>query len=125
MREQESLAVECCHAARTGGRHGLTVRRVFHVARGEYALDAGLRRRALDLDIALGIECELTLENVGVGVVSYGQEEARDVDRALLARGAVAESCSSPSTSAVFCSNRTSMLEVEKTRSCIAFEARR
>ncbi len=32
---------------------------------------------------------------------------------------------SSPSTSAVFCSNRTSMLEVEKTRSCIAFEARR
>ena len=59
--------------------------RVADVAGGEYALDVGYRRSRLDLDVALGVEVQLVGEKLGVGVVSDGQEESRDVDFDLLA----------------------------------------
>ena len=59
--------------------------RVADVARGEDAFDVGYRRARFDLDVAFGVELQLVAEQLRVGMVSDGQEEARDVDLHLLA----------------------------------------
>ena len=84
LSQQEAFAVECGNTARTGGGDGLAVVGVLHVARGEDALDRGLRGARLGADVAFGIELELSGEELRVGMVTDGEEEARDVDRALL-----------------------------------------
>ena len=64
---------------------GLRVVRVADVARGEDAFDVGYRRARFDLDVAFGVELQLVAEQLRVGMVPDGQEEARDVDLHLLA----------------------------------------
>src|SRR6185312_7607541 len=89
LRGKIFLGVERGHAAGAGGGHRLTVDLVHHVAAGEHALDAGLGRARLDDDVAVGIEVELALEQLGRGLVADGDERAFDLDSADLA-GALA-----------------------------------
>ena len=86
-RQQETFAVEGGDAARACGRDGLTVVGILDVTRGEDSFECRLRCSRLGYDVAFGVESELAGEDLGVGVVAYGEEESRDVDYGLLTRG--------------------------------------
>ena len=91
LRREIFLGVERGHAAGAGGGDRLAVDFVHHVAAGEHALDAGPRRARLDPDIAVAIEVELALEQLGRRLVADGDERAFDLDPADLARALVAD----------------------------------
>ena len=59
-----------------GGRDGLAVREVLHVAAGEDAGDVRVRVPGLRPDVAVVVKLELALEEVGVRRVADGDEEA-------------------------------------------------
>ena len=81
---QESLAVQRGYTARTGCCNGLTIVRILHIPGGKDTLDRGLRGARLYADVTLVVEGELTVEQIGVRMVADGQEEAGQVDCALL-----------------------------------------
>ena len=58
---------------------------ILHIASSEYTLDVGLRSARDSLDISLLIQLQLTLEELGVGMVTNSKEEAHNIDRSLLA----------------------------------------
>src|SRR3546814_3168780 len=62
---EETLGVECSHAAGPGRGHRLPVDLVLHVAAGEHARNARARASGLHLDIALAVEIELALKQAG------------------------------------------------------------
>src|SRR5581483_10900072 len=69
------LRVDRRLAAGAGGRDGLAVVVVVHVARGEDALDRGERGPALHLEVAVLLELELIGEELDVGRVADRDEE--------------------------------------------------
>src|SRR3954470_3976425 len=72
------FGIECSHATRAGGGDGLAVGVVLDVAAGEDALDVGgggALGQAGD-EVAGVLHRELALEQVGVGEVPDGDEEA-------------------------------------------------
>src|SRR5687768_17107828 len=83
---EEAQGVERRHAPRAGARHRLPVDMVLDVAGGEDAVHAGGGSKAGESgaghDVPV-LHLELTLEDVGVGLVADGDEAApeRDVDR--------------------------------------------
>ena len=74
-----------------GGRNRLAVDLVHHVAAGEHAVDVGPRRARLDDDIAVIVQLELALEQLGRGLMADGDERAFDFDPADLAGPLVAD----------------------------------
>src|SRR5262245_40929599 len=73
---QPALGVDRGHATAASGGDRLTVHRIVHVASGEHALDAGLLAARGHDHIALGVGGELALEELGVGLVTDGDEHA-------------------------------------------------
>src|SRR5689334_20995868 len=63
------------HAARAGGGDGLAVSAILHVAGMEHAGNVGARAAFRD-DVAFRIGFDLAPENLGVGNVPDGHEEA-------------------------------------------------
>ena len=53
MRLEPALGIQRRHASRASGRDGLAVDLVLDIAAREHAVDAGVRRARLDLDVAL------------------------------------------------------------------------
>src|SRR6266511_69143 len=73
---EEPLRVDGGLAAGAGGGHRLPVARVCHVARGEHALDARLRRGRLHGDVADVVHVELPAEDLRVRLVADPHEHA-------------------------------------------------
>src|SRR3546814_9383211 len=71
---EETLGVECSHAAGPGRGHRLPVDLVLHVAAGEHARNARARASGLHLDIALAVEIELALKQAGRRRMTDGDE---------------------------------------------------
>ena len=71
VRFQETLGFDGGFAAGAGSGDGLAVDAVFDVSGVEDAFDAGAGA-ALSNDVAVGIEVDLPLENLGVGDVADG-----------------------------------------------------
>ena len=71
-----------------GGGDGLAVGVVLHVAAGEHTLDVGGGgpARAPGDEVAVVLELELALQQVGVGLVADGHEQAGDREVGLLRR---------------------------------------
>src|SRR5207249_3179667 len=84
LRLEEPLRVDRGHAARAGGGHRLAVARVLDVAAGEDAGDVGLRRPWPGHDVAALVHLELAREELRVGLVADGDEEALGLERAAL-----------------------------------------
>src|SRR5205809_4310600 len=84
LRLEEALRVDRGHAARAGGGHRLAVARVLHVAAGEDAGEARLRRARPGHDVAALVHLELACEELRVGLVADGDEEALGLERAAL-----------------------------------------
>ena len=82
-RLQIALSLEGSLAACTSSHDGLAVGRVANVASGIDARDVGGLRLALRHDEAHLVEIDLTTEEVGVGMVADGEEEA--IDREVVA----------------------------------------
>src|SRR5882672_8835775 len=61
-----ALGIERGHAAATGRRDGLPVREVLHVATGEDARHVRVGAPRPRLDVAVVVQLELALEEVGV-----------------------------------------------------------
>ncbi len=72
------------HAAGAGGGDGLTVDVVLHIAAGEDTVDVGCRRAVLGEQVPLLVDVEDIGEQVGVGTVSDGDEQAGDRQGRLL-----------------------------------------
>ena len=85
LSEQPALAVESRDTARTCSGDSLTVVWVLDVASSEDTLYRGLRCAWHNLDVALLVEFELTLEYLYVRVVTDSEEEAHNVEDTLLA----------------------------------------
>src|SRR5689334_9524219 len=75
---EEALGVECGGAAGTGRGDRLAVGVVDHVTGGEDARHVGAGRGRLHLEVALSVQVELTLEELGARVVSDRDEQAGD-----------------------------------------------
>src|SRR3546814_5704610 len=73
---EETLGVECSHAAGPGRGHRLPVDLVLHDAAGEHARNARARASGLHLDIALAVEIELALKQAGRRRMTDGDESA-------------------------------------------------
>ena len=73
---QETLGFHGCLASACCGADGLTVVRVGYVTGSEDSGNVGAWGGAVGLDVTLGIGLDGRLEQVAVGLVSYGQEEA-------------------------------------------------
>ncbi len=86
---EESLGVERGPASGSCGGDGLAVSRVGDVSGGEHAGDVCRCGVGLRDDVSFGVELDLVVEEVGVGLVSDGEEESVDVDvEGLFLRGA-------------------------------------
>ena len=113
---------------RPGGGDRLAVDVVLYVAAGEDALDGCPGAVAGD-DVAVVVEVELTDEEVGVGVVADGHEDAADrrsfdVSPVTVSRRARPRPCRSPMTSSTALFHTKLILGLAKARSCMIFEAR-
>ena len=75
---QISFGLHCSLATTAGCDNGLTVIGVGAIAGGEHPLHARAWRVALGLDIAHAVHVELATEDVGIGLVANGKEEAID-----------------------------------------------
>lgn len=82
---QVLLRLQSSHASSTGTGNGLAVSLVLDVTSGKHTGDARLRGAGLGDDVALGVDVDLALDQVGRGVVADGVEEAVCLDRLLLA----------------------------------------
>ena len=78
QRGQVPLGIQGGHAAGAGGRYGLPVGEILHVAAGENAVHVGFARAGQGFEVALLVVVQVILENVGVRVVADGDEEAGD-----------------------------------------------
>ena len=78
---EPALGVDGGHAARAGGGDRLAVGVVLHVAAGEDAVDVGVRRAGLGDEVAVVVHVEHALEQVGVGPMADGDEQAGDRQR--------------------------------------------
>src|SRR5215210_1425819 len=77
---QEPLGVERRHAAAPGGGHRLAVGVVHEIARGEDARDTGASGTALHLHVAVLVELDLALHELGVRLMADRHEGAVDLD---------------------------------------------
>src|SRR5580704_486578 len=77
---EPALGVDGGHAAGPGRGDRLAVVVVLHVAAGEDAVDAGPGRAVERLDVPVGLQLQLTLEERAVGFVADGDEEPVDGD---------------------------------------------
>src|SRR6056297_3515606 len=82
---EPALRVDRGGAAGTGGGDGLAVDVVLHVAAGEDAVDVGTAARRPGDEVAVVLHGQLTLEQVGVGLVADGDEQAGEGPGAALA----------------------------------------
>lgn len=82
---QVFLRLQSSHASSTGTGNGLAVSLVLNITSGKHTGDARLRGAGLGDDVALGVDVDLALDQVGGGVVADGIEEAVCLDRLLLA----------------------------------------
>ncbi|CDN42677.1 hypothetical protein BN871_BS_00340 [Paenibacillus sp. P22] len=88
---QVLLAVQRCHAAAAGGRNGLAVLQVLHVAASEYARDVRFRRSRLHHDVAMIVGVDLAAQELRVRRVADGDEDAVGLEDLLLAALVVAD----------------------------------
>ena len=88
---EEALGVERRHAARARRSDRLPVELVHHVAAGEHAGHAGVRRPRRHLDIVIGVEFEVPGEQFGRRMMADRNEATVNVDPADLARLGVAQ----------------------------------
>src|SRR4051812_25127854 len=91
LRFEPALGVDRRRTPGPGGRDGLSVVVVLHVAAGEHALDAGARALALGDEVAVLLEIELPDEQIGGGPVADGHEDAGERVVVELARLQVAD----------------------------------
>lgn len=82
---QVLLRLQSSHASSTGTGDSLAVSLVLDVTSSKHAGDARLGGAGLGEDVALGIDVDLALDQVGGGVVADGVEEAVCLDGLLLA----------------------------------------
>ena len=75
---QISLGFQCCHAAQAGGGDRLAERVVGHVARGIDPLQAGRGRIRCGPEIAIVLQLQFVLEELGCRRVADGDEDAVD-----------------------------------------------
>src|SRR5438445_13332903 len=75
---EEALGFHGGHTAGAGGRDGLAVGAILHVACVEYSGDVG-PGAAFGKDVAVGVGFNLASENGGVGDVSDSDEESVDL----------------------------------------------
>ncbi|EMF27163.1 sugar ABC transporter ATPase [Streptomyces gancidicus BKS 13-15] len=73
---EEALRVEGCRTAGTGRGDRLAVGVVHHVTGREDARDVGARRGCVDLQVALLVQLQLALEELGARVVTDRDEQA-------------------------------------------------
>ena len=69
---QEPLRFERCHAAAAGGRDGLLVDGILHVARGKDTRHAG--SRAARLDVSMRVELQLPAKRHRIGHMADGDK---------------------------------------------------
>ena len=81
---QEPLRFDRGHAAGTGRGDGLAVMMVLHVAGGENAFDVRFRAVVRD-QVAVFVHIQLAFEELRVGIVADGDENAGDVSSSLVA----------------------------------------
>ena len=82
LRFEPALGVDGGHAARAGGGDRLAVGVVLHVAAGEHARRCWCTSsRAAVIEVAVVVHVEEALEQVGVGPVADGDEQAGDRQR--------------------------------------------
>jgi hypothetical protein len=104
---EEVLGLEGRHAAGPGRGDRLTVALVLDVAGGEDPGNAGLGRPRPGEDVALVVELELAVQEVGVRLVADREEQAGGRDVAL-----------------TLCDSRNSIFGFDWARCCMIFEAR-
>ena len=80
---QITLCIDCCHAARAGGRHGLAVLVVLHVSTCKNTGDACFRPTMGD-QVSVCVHVELPAEQARVRGVADGNEDALDRQHALV-----------------------------------------
>ena len=68
-RREEPLGIQRRHAAGAGGSHGLAVMLVHHIAAREHARHTGPRGAALDLDIMIAVELDMSSVQLGLRVI--------------------------------------------------------
>src|SRR6476469_2881556 len=73
---QKAFGVERGHAAGTGSGHRLAIDFVHHVAAREHTGHTGSRRAGFDADIAVAVEFDMALEDIGRRVVADRDEGA-------------------------------------------------
>src|SRR5688500_16675517 len=79
--DEPALGLDGGHAAGAGRGDGLPVVAVLHIAAGEDALDVGARGARLRLEVAGLVRLQDALEELGVGRVADGDEEAGGVEQ--------------------------------------------
>lgn len=74
---EPSLAVDCCHATGSGGGNSLAIDVVLHVTAGKHTLDVG-EGTVVGHEVTVFVGDELTGEQVGIGPMADGHEDAGD-----------------------------------------------
>jgi hypothetical protein len=123
FRFQKTLRFDSRHAARAGGGDGLAVSSVLHVAGVKYAGDIGARAAFGD-DVTLGVGLDLALEDLGIGDVADGQEEAVDFLLVFRRRTPVTNFCDTSKTSSTTVLRRNLILGFWRARSSMILDAR-
>src|SRR5699024_1758309 len=88
---QVAFGVQSGRTASSGGGDRLPVVVVHHVSGGEHPLEVGAGARVLHVDVALGVQRHLTLDELGAGQVPDRHEHTGGTDLALLAGDGVAQ----------------------------------
>ena len=73
-----TLSFDSRLTARSCSRDGLTIERIGYVTSSEDARDAGAWRSSFGLDVADFIDFDIVREELGIGVMTDGEEEAVD-----------------------------------------------
>ena len=129
-RREVALGVQRGGAAGAGRGDRLAVGVVDDVAGGEDTGDVGPGAGRVDLEVALVVQVEQALEELGARVVADRDEQAGDRQLGGLAGLACCaasgrRACRSPWISATSLSQTNEIFGSAKARSCIALEARR
>src|SRR5437868_4409062 len=81
---QPALCFDRRHASGSGSRDGLTENRILNIAAGKDAGNIRPRGAGLRLDVALFVEVDLSLEDLGIRIMANGNEQSIDGQVGLL-----------------------------------------